>query len=72
MDDVKVAIVELRTGVRLDGSRNKTFVMRPEQQHAVERTMDYFVLAKVTIGSCAKFYGIARCVLGRLCRLSAC
>lgn len=46
VDDVKVAIVELRTGVRLDGSRTKTFVMRPEQQHAVERTMDYFVLAK--------------------------
>lgn len=44
--DVRVAITELRTGIRLDGSRTQTFKMRPEQQLAVKRTMEYYVSAK--------------------------
>ena len=44
--DVRAAITELRTGIRLDGSRTQTFKMRPEQQLAVKRTMEYYVSAK--------------------------
>lgn len=44
--DVLSAITELRTGIRLDGSRTQTFKMRPEQQYAVKRTMEYYASAK--------------------------
>lgn len=44
--DVIVAITELRTGIRLDGDRTKTFKMRPEQHTAVRRTMEYYATAK--------------------------
>ena len=44
--DVKVAIAELKTGKRLDGARNATFKMRPEQYAAVQNTMRYFESAK--------------------------
>ena len=36
--DVKVAIAELKTGKRIDGARNATFKMRPEQYAAVQNT----------------------------------
>ena len=45
-EDIFVAITELRTGVRLDGARTQAFMMRPEQQIAVKRTIDYFISAK--------------------------
>ncbi len=44
--DVMAAIIELRTGIRLDGSRTQTFKMRPEQQVAVKRTIGYYASAK--------------------------
>ena len=46
VDDVRVAIDELRTGKRLDGQRTWTFAMRSEQQNAVEMTLNYFEQAK--------------------------
>lgn len=44
--DVLDAITELQTGIRLEGSRTQVFVMRPEQQRAVERTIEYYMSAK--------------------------
>ena len=44
--DVRAAVTELRTGIRLDGNRTQAFKMRPEQQIAVKRTMEYYVSAK--------------------------
>ncbi|MBQ2876509.1 MAG: GIY-YIG nuclease family protein [Clostridia bacterium] len=43
--DVKIAIRELKYGIRLD-ERTETFGMRPEQHRAVMKTMEYFELAK--------------------------
>ena len=43
--DVKIAICELKTGIRLD-ERTETFGMRPEQYRAVKQTIDYFCTAK--------------------------
>lgn len=40
------AIEEVRTGKFSDGNRTATFRMRPEQQFAVKRTMEYFAAAK--------------------------
>lgn len=44
--DVRSAIEEMRTGIRLDRNRTKAFKLRPEQQLAVKRTMEYFASAK--------------------------
>ena len=41
VQDVKVAIRELKTGIRLD-ERTEVFSMRPEQYRAVMQTIDYF------------------------------
>lgn len=46
VNDVRTAIEELKTGIRLDGERTRTFTMRPEQQRAVTRTMKYYEAAK--------------------------
>lgn len=46
VNDVVAAITELRTGIRIDGARSQTFKMRPEQHIAVQRTMEYYTLAK--------------------------
>ncbi len=42
VDDVRAAVAELQTGVRLDGQRTRTFSMRPEQERAVSVTKAYF------------------------------
>ena len=44
--DIMAAITELRTGIRLDGNRTQTFKMRPEQQYAVKRTIEYYASSK--------------------------
>ena len=44
--DIRAALTELLTGIRLDGNRTQTFKMRPEQQLAVKRTMEYYASAK--------------------------
>lgn len=41
-EDVKTAITELRTGVKLTGTHHETFRMRPEQTKAVEKASDYY------------------------------
>lgn len=46
VSDIMAAITELRTGIRLDGNRTQTFKMRPEQQYAVMRTIEYYASAK--------------------------
>lgn len=43
---VRSAIEEVRTGKISDGNRTESFKMRPEQQEAVKRTMEYFAAAK--------------------------
>ena len=40
--DVKAALIELKTGIRTDAKRTWTFKMRPEQQRAVQMTMEFF------------------------------
>ena len=45
VNDVKAAIVELKTGIVTDASRTATFKMRPEQHQAVKRTMEYYAYA---------------------------
>lgn len=42
VEDVKAAILEMKTGIRTDRNRLDTFPMRPEQQRAVEETSLYF------------------------------
>lgn len=44
--DIMAAITELRTGIRLDGNRTYAFKMRPEQQYAVKRTIEYYASSK--------------------------
>jgi hypothetical protein len=46
LNDVKAAIVELKTGKITADSRTAAFRMRPEQQAAVKRTVEYFTKAK--------------------------
>ncbi len=46
LNDVKAAIVELKTGKITADSRTSAFRMRPEQQAAVKRTVEYFTKAK--------------------------
>ncbi|TXH41646.1 MAG: restriction endonuclease, partial [Actinobacteria bacterium] len=41
-EDVRTAITELRTGVKLSGTHHETFPMRPEQVSAVEKAQGYF------------------------------
>ena len=46
VNQVRSAIEEVRTGKISDGNRTASFKMRPEQQVAVKRTMEYFAAAK--------------------------
>lgn len=46
VSDIMAAITELRTGIRLDGNRTQAFKMRPEQQYAVKRTIEYYATSK--------------------------
>ncbi len=46
VNQVRSAIEEVRTGKLSDGNRTARFKMRPEQQVAVKRTMEYFAAAK--------------------------
>ncbi len=41
-EHVKTAVTELQRGLRLTGTHHETFLMRPEQVEAVERTHAYF------------------------------
>lgn len=75
VNDVKAAIIELKTGIRTDAKRTETFKMRPEQQRAVSMTMDYFKKAteeepesspkflwnaKMRFGKCFASYQLAK------------
>jgi hypothetical protein len=42
LDDVKAALIELRSGLRFSGTRTARFAMRAEQRAAVEKTVRYF------------------------------
>lgn len=46
VNDVMAAIVALRTGNANVENRTQTFKMRPEQFHAIEKTVEYFKAAK--------------------------
>lgn len=66
VNDVKAAIVELKTGIITDASRTATFKMRPEQHNAVKRTMDYFAYAaKEDPGRAPKFLWNAKMRFGK-------
>lgn len=43
--DVKAAILELKEGIVTEASRTANFKMRPEQQRAVQRTIEYYTFA---------------------------
>jgi len=64
--DIRAALTELHTGIRLDGNRTQTFKMRPEQQLAVKRTMEYYASAKKDEPNCApKFLWNAKMRFGK-------
>lgn len=42
LDDIKVAVKEVKNYARYDGNRTEDFTMRREQENAVKQTMDYF------------------------------
>ena len=66
VNDVKAAIVELKTGIITDASRTATFKMRPEQHNAVKRTMDYFAYAaKEDPGRAPRFLWNAKMRFGK-------
>jgi len=66
VNDVKAAIVELKTGIITEASRTATFKMRPEQQVAVKRTMEYFAYAaKEEPGRAPKFLWNAKMRFGK-------
>ena len=44
--DVKAAILELKEGIITDADRTANFKMRPEQQRAVQRTIEYYTFAE--------------------------
>lgn len=46
VNDVLAAIVALRTGIANEENRTQTFKMRPEQFHAVDKTVEYFKASK--------------------------
>lgn len=64
IDEVKAAIVSVRTGASFDPTRTDTFKMRPEQQAAVDLTVNYFKEAAVH-GVPAKFLWNAKMRFGK-------
>lgn len=42
VEDVRSAILAVKTGQEYEPERNRTFSMRPEQREAVDKTMNYF------------------------------
>lgn len=46
VNDVKAAIIAVKTGITNYENRTQNFTMRPEQKEAVEKTMAYFASAK--------------------------
>ena len=46
VNDVKVALLEIKEGIITTANRTATFEMRPEQYRAVEKTMAYYKFAK--------------------------
>ena len=46
VNDVMAAIVALRSGIANVENRTQTFKMRPEQYHAVDKTVEYFKAAR--------------------------
>lgn len=64
--DVKAAIVELKEGIITEAGRTATFKMRPEQHHAVNRTMEYYAYAaKEDPGRPPKFLWNAKMRFGK-------
>lgn len=46
LDEVRTAILEIKTGLSLEENRTLDFMMRPEQQEAVDKTITYFTSFK--------------------------
>ena len=64
--DVKAAIIELKQGIITENGRIATFKMRPEQHHAVKRTMEYYAYAaKEDPGRPPKFLWNAKMRFGK-------
>jgi len=42
IDDIKSALIEIKSGVKNEDNRTLNFEMRPEQQEAVNKTISYF------------------------------
>ena len=47
LDDLKTAVLEIKTGEKLSKGRVNNFGMRPEQREAVEKTIAYYKSAKM-------------------------
>ncbi len=42
VDDVKAAVIALRSGIENEEHRTQSFLLRPEQEEAINKTMNYF------------------------------
>lgn len=66
VDDVKAAITELKTGVATTPNRTESFQMRPEQEMAVQKTMEYYEkVARESPDTPAKFLWNAKMRFGK-------
>lgn len=64
--DVRAAILRLRDGIVSEEGRTATFVMRPEQEAAVKKTIGYFMSARETnVGKAPKFLWNAKMRFGK-------
>lgn len=65
-EQVKAAVLAVRMHIHNEENRTQTFKMRPEQQKAVEKTVEYFkAQEKESTNRTPKFLWNAKCVLAR-------
>jgi hypothetical protein len=44
--DIKAALLSIKNGIKNEDNRTETFVLRPEQEAAIDKTMQYFTTVK--------------------------
>ena len=66
-EEVKAAIVAIKTGTLNDGEPHPDFSLRPEQKEALDKTIEYYRLRQEEISLTARrsSSGMPRCALAR-------
>ena len=64
-DDIESAVKRLRDGIKCEGRRNKTYSMRPEQEKAVQQTIQYFNDIKRSSNKAPRFLWNAKMRFGK-------